>query len=166
MNDFITTLFIVKGRKREMLVPSFGRVISQWVSSRWSNSWNLMYSFVQLPQPHFEASVRMRLTLPKVGTWSPPGLPWLQSSIAEVKTPQLELFFIPLESSRSGDVENGLSWAIQTYTARVMVKRRAMSQTGSLTPDHKKSRIDPTPGCAEGVRHTVGKLLRKDTSFL
>jgi len=25
-------------------------------------------------QPHFEASVRMRLALPKVGTWSPPGL--------------------------------------------------------------------------------------------
>jgi hypothetical protein len=38
-----------------------------------------------LLQPHFEASVRMRLTLPKVGTWSPPGLSQLQSSIAEVK---------------------------------------------------------------------------------
>jgi hypothetical protein len=50
-----------------------------------------------LSQPHFEASVRMRLTLPKVGTWSPPGLPQLQSSIAEVKTPCLEVFFIPLE---------------------------------------------------------------------
>jgi hypothetical protein len=29
MNDFLTTLFIVKGREREMLVPSFGLVISQ-----------------------------------------------------------------------------------------------------------------------------------------
>jgi hypothetical protein len=27
-----------------------------------------------LSQPHFEASVRMKLTLPKVGTWSPLGL--------------------------------------------------------------------------------------------
>jgi hypothetical protein len=26
-------------------------------------------------QPHFGLSVRMKLTLPKVGTWSPPGLP-------------------------------------------------------------------------------------------
>jgi len=48
-------------------------------------------------QPHFEASVRMRLTLPKVRTWSPPKLPQLQSSIAEIKTPCLEMFFVPLE---------------------------------------------------------------------
>jgi hypothetical protein len=40
-------------------------------------------------QPHFEASVRMRLALPKVGTWSPPGLPKTQSLIAGVKTPRL-----------------------------------------------------------------------------
>jgi hypothetical protein len=50
-----------------------------------------------MSQPHFEASVRMRLTLPKVGIWSPPGLPQLQSSTAEGKTPRLEVFFIPLE---------------------------------------------------------------------
>jgi hypothetical protein len=48
-------------------------------------------------QPHFEASVRMRFTLPKVRTWSPPRLPQLQSSIAEIKTPCLEMFFVPLE---------------------------------------------------------------------
>jgi len=52
-----------------------------------------------LSQPHFEASVRMRLALPKVGTWSPPKLPKLQSSIAGVKTPCLEVLFIPLERS-------------------------------------------------------------------
>ncbi len=45
------------------------------------------------------ASVRMRLTLPKVGTWSPSGLPQLQSSTAEGKTPRLKVFFIPLERS-------------------------------------------------------------------
>jgi len=48
-------------------------------------------------QPHFEASVKMKLTLPKVGTWGLPGLLQLQSSIVEVKTPCLEVFFIPLE---------------------------------------------------------------------
>ncbi len=48
-------------------------------------------------RPHFEASVRMRLTFPKVGIGSPPRPPQLQSSIAEVKTPHLEMFFIPLE---------------------------------------------------------------------
>jgi hypothetical protein len=45
-----------------------------------------------MSQPHFEASVRMKLALPKVGTWSPPKLPRLQSSIAGVKTPHLEVF--------------------------------------------------------------------------
>jgi len=50
-----------------------------------------------MSQPHFEASVKMRLTLPKMGTWSPLGLPQLLSSIAVVKTPLLEVFFIPLE---------------------------------------------------------------------
>jgi hypothetical protein len=43
------------------------------------------------------ASVRMKLTLPKVGTWSPLGLPKTQSLIAEAKTPRIEMFFIPLK---------------------------------------------------------------------
>jgi hypothetical protein len=51
------------------------------------------YSTWSLSQPHLEASVRMRLTLPKVGTWSPLGLPQLRSSIAKVKTPCLEVFY-------------------------------------------------------------------------
>ncbi len=62
-----------------------------------------------MSQPHFGVSVRMRLTLPKVGTWSPPGLPQLQSSIAEVKTPRFEVLFIPLERFQSVDVQNGLA---------------------------------------------------------
>jgi hypothetical protein len=89
-----------------------------------------------LSQPHFEASVKMRFALPKVGTWSPSGLSKLQSSIARVKTPRLEVFFISLKRSQSVDVENGLAWAIQTSVAQVMIKRRARSQTGSLTPNH------------------------------
>jgi len=48
-------------------------------------------------QPHFEASVKMRLTLSKVGIWSPLGLPQLQSSTAKGKTPLLEMSFILLE---------------------------------------------------------------------
>jgi hypothetical protein len=103
-----------------------------------------MVILLWLSQPHFEASVRMRLTLPKVGTWSPPWLLQLQSSIAKVKKPCIDIFFIPLERARSVDVENGLVWAIRTFAAQVMFKRRAGSQIGSLTPDHKKSGIDPT----------------------
>jgi len=33
-----------------------------------------------------------------------------------------------------------------------MVERKAGSQTGSLTPDHKKSGINPTPGCRSVTR--------------
>ncbi len=62
-----------------------------------------------LSQPHFEANVRMKFTFPKVGTWSPPGLPKTQSLIAGVQTPHIELFFIPLKSFRSVDVQNGLT---------------------------------------------------------
>jgi len=47
-----------------------------------------------------------------------------------------------------------------------MVERRARSQISNLTPDHKKSGIDPILVCAGGVRHTVGKLLRRATSLL
>jgi len=77
--------------------------------------------------------------------------------MAEVKTPRLEVLFIPLERPWNVDVENGLPWAIQTSVTQVMVKRKVGSQTGSLTPDHKKSGIDPILVCADGVRHTIGK---------
>ncbi len=76
------------------------------------------------------------------------------------------MFFILLERSWSVDVQNGLAWAIWTFVAQVMVKRRAGSQIGSLTPDHKKSGIDPIPMFVDGVQHTVGKLLRRATSLL
>jgi hypothetical protein len=75
------------------------------------------------------------------------------------------MFFIPLERPWSVDVENGLAWAIWRFAAQVMVKRRAGSQIDNLTPDHKKSGIDPIPACVDGVRHTVRKLLKRATSL-
>jgi hypothetical protein len=50
-------------------------------------------------QPHFEGVVRSSLTLPKMGLGSPPRLPKIQSVIAGVKTPYIEVFFIPLKRS-------------------------------------------------------------------
>jgi hypothetical protein len=41
-----------------------------------------------------------------------------------------------IESSWNVDIENVLALAIRTFAAQVMGKRRAGSQTGSLTPDH------------------------------
>ncbi len=64
------------------------------------------------------------------------------------------MFFIPLKRP----------WI--EYAAQIMGKRRVGSQTGSLTPDHKKSGIDPIPVCVDEVRYTVGKLLRRATSLL
>jgi hypothetical protein len=117
-------------------------------------------------RPHFDGSVRSPLTLPKMGFESPPGLLKTQSSIAGVKTPLLEVFFIPLERSWSANVQNGLAWVIWTCAAQVMVKRRAGGQTGNLTLDHSKSRIDSTPVRAGRVRHIVGNLSRIATRFL
>jgi hypothetical protein len=81
-------------------------------------------------------SGKMTFTFLKWGLGSPPRLPKLQSSIIGVKTPHIEIFFISLKNYRSVDVENGLAWAIWTFAAQVMTKRKVGNQTGSLTPDH------------------------------
>jgi hypothetical protein len=47
-----------------------------------------------------------------------------------------------------------------------MVEKRVRSQTGNLTLDHKKSGIDPTLVCADGVQHIVEKILRRATRLL
>jgi hypothetical protein len=78
----------------------------------------------------------MRLTLLKWELGSLLGLLKLQSSIAGVKTLCIGVFFISLESYQSVDVENGLALAIWAFVAQVMAKRKAGSQTCSLTSDH------------------------------
>jgi hypothetical protein len=74
--------------------------------------------------------------LEKWEIWSPPRLPNVQSSTARPKTPRIEVFLVSLERSWNVDIENGLTLAIQTFAAQVMGKRRAGSQTDSLTPNH------------------------------
>jgi hypothetical protein len=110
--------------------------------------------------------VKMKLTLSKWGLVSPSRLLKLQSSIIGVKTLCIGVFFISLESYQSVNVENGLAWAIWTFVAHVMAKRRAGSQAGNLTSDHQKSGIDPTSVRVGGVRYSVGKLLGRATSLL
>ncbi len=65
----------------------------------------------------FWEDVKMRFTLPKWGLGSPLGLLKSHGSIAGVKTPCIGVFFISLESYWSVDIENGLAWAIWTFTA-------------------------------------------------
>ncbi len=57
-----------------------------------------------MSQPHFGLSVKVKLTLPKVGTWSPPGLPKIQSSSWRAKTPCIGVFLVSLERSWSVNV--------------------------------------------------------------
>jgi hypothetical protein len=74
--------------------------------------------------------------LEKLEVGSLPGLPNVQSSTARGKTPCIGVFLVSLESSWNVDIENALALAIRTFAAQVMGKRRAGSQTGSLTPNH------------------------------
>jgi len=108
----------------------------------------------------------MQLTFPKVGKWSPPGLPKTQNSIWGVKSPCIWVFLVSLKRAWSVDVQNDLAWAIWTSATQVMGKRRAGSQTGSLTPDHYKSRIDLFPMFDSRVQHGVGKLSRRATTLV
>jgi hypothetical protein len=66
-------------------------------------------SQLSLSQTHFWKNGRMTLTLPKWGLGNPLGLSKLQSLIAGVKTPRIEVFFISLKNYQSVDVENGLA---------------------------------------------------------
>jgi hypothetical protein len=47
-----------------------------------------------------------------------------------------------------------------------MVKRKARSQIVNLTPDDKKSKINPISLRASGMQHVVEKLSMKATTLL
>jgi len=55
---------------------------------------------------------------------------------------------------------------IWTFETQVMAKRRAGSQVANLTPDQKKSGIDPIYLSADGVQHIIEKLLTRATTLL
>ncbi len=62
----------------------------------------IVYFFLylsKLSQPHFGLSVRVKPTLPKVGSWSPSVLPKTQSAIVGVKSPCIRAFLVSLERS-------------------------------------------------------------------
>jgi hypothetical protein len=87
-------------------------------------------------QPHYGQVWGWSPTLPKLGIWSPSGLSNVQSSTARPKTPRIDVLLVSLERSWNVDIENGLALVIWTSAAHVIGKRRAGSQTASLTPDH------------------------------
>ncbi len=96
-------------------------------------------------------SVRMTLTLPKWGLGSPS------------ETPKNSKF-----DCRG---QNTSPWNV-LYTIGKVLKFRCQKMASHEPFGHmqhmlwtKKSKIDSTPMCAGGVRHTVGKLLRRATSL-
>jgi hypothetical protein len=91
----------------------------------------------------------MRLTLPKWELGSPSRLPKLQSSIAGVKTPCIEAFFISLQNYRSVDVENEPFGHLQHKLWQ-----------------KKKLEINPTPMRAGGVQCTIEKLSTRAINLL
>jgi hypothetical protein len=114
-----------------LIEDSYGPLINCDSCSTFDETWTFL-----VLQPYSEESVRMRLTLPAWELRSPLGLPKLQSLIARVKTPCIVAFSKSLESYWNIDVENGLAWAIWTFAAQIMAKRKVGCQITSLTPDH------------------------------
>ncbi len=83
---------LINSRQKNTCIQDCSMTKNFFVSSLWVQSQNYQvfsfenkgltsfdnfYHCIFLSQPHFEAIVRMKLALPKVGTWNPPGLPKL-----------------------------------------------------------------------------------------
>jgi hypothetical protein len=75
-------------------------------------------------------------------------------------------FFESLEISWNVDVYNGLTLLIWTSETQVMPKRRAKNQIINLTPDQKKSGIDPIYLAADNVQNTFGNFSMRATTLL
>jgi hypothetical protein len=133
--------------------------LGSWPRQGWQGFATVRNSAGQKRSPGVWESVRMNTHTPKwtpiLGIESPGGLLKLQKVISKAKTPRLEELFISLEIYWSLDVRNGLAWPIWTSTMQVMAKKKVRSQTGSLTPNHGKSGIDPIPLNASGVQHDI-----------
>ncbi len=117
-----------------------------------------------MSQPHFEASVRMKVTLPKVGTWSPPRLSKIQSLIAGVKTPRIEVFFIPLERSWNVDVQNALHESFGHLKNKLWSKEGQGVKLGVWLPT-TKSQESTQSRCVQVECDTPWKALEESYNF-
>jgi len=73
---------------------------------------------------------------PEIGTWESSGTPETSKFNYRGQNTSHWGVLYSIGNYQSVDVENGLTWAILTFVAQVMVKTRAGSQTGSLIPNH------------------------------
>ncbi len=100
-----------------------------------------------------------------MGLGSPPGLPKIQSMITRVKTPCIETFFIPLKRSWSVDIQNGLAWAIWTYAAQVMCRKKGRESNWQFDSRSLKVRIRPDSGACRWSATHRWKALKESYNF-
>jgi len=60
----------------------------------------------------------------------------------------------------------GLHCSFRHLKHKLWPKKRARSQTASLTPDQKKSGVNPIYLATDNVPHIVGKLSTRATTLL
>jgi hypothetical protein len=89
-----------------------------------------------MSQPHFGQVWGWNPTLGKVGELESFGTPECSELDSKGQNTSHWGVLSSLERSWNIDIENALAFSIWTSVAQVMGKRRAGSQTGSLTPDH------------------------------
>ncbi len=131
---YVDENIIIKFKMNSLWKDHSNKIIWFVVSSFSIDKWRV--SFLYCRNPTLAKCGGEAQHLEKVRIWSPPGLSNVQSSTARPKTPRIGVFLVSLKRFWSVDIENGLVLAIWTSVAQVMGKRRAESQTGSLTPDH------------------------------
>jgi hypothetical protein len=73
---------------------------------------------------------------PEMGTWESFGTP--ENSELDCRGQNISPWGVlcTVEKVLKRRCRIGLAWAIRTSATQVMYERRAMSQTGNLTPDH------------------------------
>jgi hypothetical protein len=100
-----------------------------------------------------------------MGLGSPPRLPKIQSVITGVKTPCIEAFFIPLKRSWSVDIQNGLAWAIWTYAAQVMCRKKGPESNWQFDSRSLKVGIRPDSGACRWSATHRWKAFKESYNF-
>ncbi len=120
-----------------------------------------------MSRPHFEGMWGWHSQSRNGNLRSPPGLPKTHNFIAGVKTPRLEVFFIPLETFWNVDVENGLAWAIRTFAAHKLCAKEGPRVKLPIWFPTIKSRKSPRLRCVQVECDTLlEKLSRRSTRLL
>jgi hypothetical protein len=96
---------------------------------------------------------------------SPPGLLRIQNTILGVKTPRIEVFFIPLERSWSVDVQNDLAWAILDICSTSYGRKKSRESNWQFDSRPLKVGNRPDSGACRGSAIWCWKDLKESYKF-